>query len=133
MTQKSDIGNLGEDISCLYLKDAGFKVLYRNYRQKWGEIDVIAKAKDKTLVFIEVKTMVTNLKLGLVPEDQMTSAKLRKFKRTAQLFAGFNEKLIDENKGWRLDVLSILLPDEYYLSNLTQLYKSCVIKHYENI
>ena len=51
---KRKIGNLYEDKSCEVLKKEGYKILERNYRNRYGEIDIIAE-KDLELVFIEVK------------------------------------------------------------------------------
>ena len=50
---------------------------------------------------------------SLKPEDQMPPAKILKFKRTAQLFAGEREDLINTKKGWRLDALAITVPNNY--------------------
>ncbi|GAH24418.1 unnamed protein product, partial [marine sediment metagenome] len=44
------------------MKEEGYFILDRNYRNRYGEIDIIAK-KDKCLIFIEVKTR-TNLDYG---------------------------------------------------------------------
>lgn len=135
MTQKSKLGKLGEDIASAYLYEKGYKIIQRNYRQKWGEIDIIAKAPDKTIAFIEVKTMFgVEEESGLVPEDHLTKAKLEKLKRTARLFAVEHGDLVDEQKGWQLDLVAItvLRPvDEH--ETLTNIYKDCVVKHYENI
>ena len=57
MTLRSELGRQGEDIACDFLKENGFLILLRNFREKWGEIDIIARDKDKTLVFVEVKTV----------------------------------------------------------------------------
>lgn len=126
MTKKSELGQLGEDIACEYLKDKGFKIIERNFRRPWGELDIIAKAPDRTLVFIEVKTMRPGT---LKPEDQMTANKIIKFKRAASLYAGHNHELINEKKGWRLDLLAITVPDY----PLTICLENCDIKHYENV
>ena len=48
------IGNQGEDLALKYLQDQGFQLLYRNYRTRHGEIDLIMQDKD-TLVFVEIK------------------------------------------------------------------------------
>lgn len=118
MNSKQFIGKLGEDKACDYLINKGYKILFRNYWKPWGELDIIAKAPLNILVFIEVKTMRQNGN-ELLPEDNLTAAKLKKLKRTAQLFAGFNENLIDPKAGWRIDLIAILLDKE--------------IHHYENI
>ena len=127
---KSEIGKLGENIACRYLVENGYKIIERNFRQKWGELDIIAKAPDKTLVFVEVKTVAGVEKLHtqnennnqISAEDQLTRAKLTKLQRTASLYAGHRPELIDDNKGWRIDLLALTIND-----------KSYVIKQYENI
>jgi putative endonuclease len=47
-------GKKSESIAVKFLKKQGYKILEQNYRNKLGEIDIIAKDK-KTLVFVEVK------------------------------------------------------------------------------
>jgi len=47
-TEKQIIGNLGEDIGCKFLVKRGFLIKDRNYRKKWGELDIIAE-KDNLL------------------------------------------------------------------------------------
>lgn len=48
-------GRLGEDAAAEYLKSNGYKILKCNYRNKMGEIDIIAR-KGEDLIFTEVKT-----------------------------------------------------------------------------
>lgn len=49
------IGKLGEQLAADYLEKAGYRILQRNYRCRFGEIDIIAKEGD-TIVFVEVKS-----------------------------------------------------------------------------
>ncbi|HEY4498322.1 MAG TPA: YraN family protein [Candidatus Paceibacterota bacterium] len=125
MTRKSELGKLGENLATDYLKRQDYKILERNYRQPWGEIDIIARSPDKTLVFVEVKT-VSNL--GITPEEQVTKAKLRKLQRTASLYAGQYPQTVKDNRGWRIDLVAVS-----FNSDLTDTGKAFVIKHYENI
>jgi putative endonuclease len=122
MTYRSNFGKLGENKACEYLVDKGFKVIERNYKENWGEIDIIAIAPDKTLVFVEVKTTMDSGPDSITPENQMTASKIKKFKRTASLYAGHNQKLVDDSRGWRLDLVA-----------LTKTGNNFVINHYENI
>ena len=43
------LGDLGEKLACEYLVKNGYKILGRNYRITFGEIDIIAKKKFKLL------------------------------------------------------------------------------------
>lgn len=126
MTYKSEIGKIGEDLACEYLKGKNYKIIERNFRKKWGELDIIAKNPAKVLVFVEVKTLRFGNNpaiAGLKPEDNLTTAKLKKLKKAASLYAGHNQNLIDDKKGWRIDLIAISLLDngQYQLN------------HYENI
>jgi len=51
-------GDAGEDAALAYLQDQGLRLLVRNYRtpgRGGGEIDLIMRAPDSTLVFVEVR------------------------------------------------------------------------------
>jgi putative endonuclease len=136
MTYKSQIGKLGEDLACKYLINEGYTIIERNFRRKWGEIDIIAKNPANILVFAEIKTMqsgnpamrgkhcrIAELPDSLKPEDQLTVAKYKKLKRTSELYIGFHQELIDENRGWQIDLIAIdIYADDKYS-----------IRHYENI
>ena len=54
-----EIGNKYEDKSVKILVKEAYKILERNYQNRFGEIDIIAE-KDKEIVFIEVKYRKTN-------------------------------------------------------------------------
>jgi putative endonuclease len=48
-------GKKGEAIAARHLKRCGYKIVARNYRNKVGEIDIVAR-DGETLCFVEVKT-----------------------------------------------------------------------------
>lgn len=50
-----ELGTLGENLAAHYLHDRGWVIHERNYRTRYGEIDLIAR-EGETLVFVEVKT-----------------------------------------------------------------------------
>ena len=54
MATKREIGVEGEDMATKALKKKGYRIIERNYRSKFGEIDIVAEEKG-CLVFIEVK------------------------------------------------------------------------------
>ncbi len=49
------VGKAGEEAAVRYLLQQGYHILERNYRCRFGEIDLIAR-DGRTLVFVEVKT-----------------------------------------------------------------------------
>ncbi len=121
MTQKSETGKLGEDVASKYLIQKGYKIIERNHRQKWGEIDIVSLDPKGVLVLVEVKT-VSGYDPYISSEDQMSHSKIEKFKRTSYLYANNYFKNRDDSNGWQLDLVTINLNG-----------KDCRIKHYENI
>jgi putative endonuclease len=54
--EKDALGRWGEDLAAQHLSAAGMTVLARNWRCREGEIDLVARDLDGTIVFCEVKT-----------------------------------------------------------------------------
>jgi len=101
------IAILGEDKACEYLKKLGFKIIERNFRKGYGEIDIVAidqSEKEKVLVFVEVKTRTSN-SYGS-PLEAITYWKLKSLIKTAQYYKMTHRNLPD---ALRIDAVSVLL------------------------
>ena len=111
----TSIGKLGEEISIIFLKQKGFLILEKNFHSRFGEIDIIAK-KDKTFVFVEVKTRSSSM-FG-TPAESVTRSKLAKLIKTADYYC-FLHKCGLENM--RFDVLEVFLPEKRvnHIENVT--------------
>lgn len=113
-------GRRGEDIAWAYLKQRGYKILERNYRCHYGEIDLIAR-DGETIVFVEVKSR-RSAAFG-APEDSVGLAKQKKISTVALCY--LKEKGLFDRPA-RFDVLSvfnsaseqkiILIPDAFDLA-----------------
>jgi len=97
------LGNQGETHATKLLIKNGYKIIERNFRKPWGEIDIVA-LKDGVLIFVEVKTRKSR-KFGM-PEEAVTPRKIAKIKRVGELYMKLNPGL---PKKARVDVVSILL------------------------
>ena len=104
MTEKTQkIGEIGERLATKFLEQKGFVIIDRNYRTRFGEIDIIAKDK-KELIFVEVKAKNTS-RFGK-PYEMVTKRKKRKLRMTAKSY--LQDSRIDSgNTPWRIDVISI--------------------------
>lgn len=120
MTPKQKRGNRGEDLAAEYLIAKGHTIIDRQHRKPWGELDIVAKAGDGTLVFVEVKAMGAGGG-AFTPEGNMTAAKVMKTKRAALAYANANPKL--SGRGWRIDVIAIDLEGDAARD----------LRHYKNI
>jgi len=95
------IGRSGESEAVTALEGAGYRILARNYRNPFGEVDIIA-AEGDVLVFVEVKTR-SSLRYGL-PRDAITAAKHRKLARTASHYLMANTAA---DCAYRVDVVEV--------------------------
>lgn len=83
-TKNLEIGNLGEGIAVEYLRSKGYTILARNWRNKHGELDVVAR-KDSFVVAVEVKTR-SSLNFG-APLEAITSTKVVRLRRLLAAWA----------------------------------------------
>jgi putative endonuclease len=52
---RHQLGSAGEQLAAEHLVRRGFRIVERNYRTRWGELDIVA-FDGRTLAFCEVKT-----------------------------------------------------------------------------
>ncbi len=100
---KQNIGKLGEDITVKYLLKHGYRILERNYRKPWGEIDIIAK-KGGILTFVEVKTQKSGFEWR--PEENVNFHKKQQLKRIISTYLKESQIYGVE---WKVDVVAIEL------------------------
>ena len=100
-------GKIGEDIATEFLKRKGAIIKERNFRGKFGEIDIIAFFNTTEIVFIEVKSR-SSCKYGF-PAEAVDKIKQNKIRKTAQ------EYIIRNNLNRvsiRFDVIEIYMNDK---------------------
>lgn len=108
--RRNILGRKGEDLAVAHLLKEGYRLIERNYRNNFGEIDIIAldlSQKIPTLVFIEVKTRKNDLFSH--PSEAVTRKKQMQISRVAMAYLAKNN-LAD--RAARFDVMAILLPDD---------------------
>lgn len=103
-------GFLGEEAASKYLQKLGYSILERNFKKRYGEIDIIAidptsaSGREKTLVFVEVKTRRSH-DYG-APLESITPWKLKSVIKTAQYFVLTHKKMPEL---LRIDAVSVVL------------------------
>ena len=102
MTNKQQkFGEKSENLAAWFLRENGYKIIEQNYRNRIGEIDIIAQDK-KTIVFVEVKSR-RSIRYGS-PKWAVTPQKQRKISMVA-LYYLKTTKQIDAKA--RFDVVAI--------------------------
>ena len=83
MVSKISFGKAGEIYASRYLIKKGYRIIEKNYRCRFGEIDIIAE-KNNVIHFIEVKTR-RSLHYG-APEESIDPKKINKLKFVSEFF-----------------------------------------------
>lgn len=100
---RSEIGALGEQVAAQHLEGLGLRVLARNWRCRYGELDLIAvDDAARTVVFVEVKARTGDGFGGLA--QAVTPVKVRRLRRLAGLW------LAGQHDSWaalRIDVVGV--------------------------
>lgn len=111
----SSVGRRTEDIAAAYLESKGYRVISRNFRTRFGEIDLIANHED-TLVLVEVKYRRNE---DFAPaEEALTAAKQKKLWRAGRVAAA----RLGPGKNIRFDYLALVGSAD-----------TPEIRHYENV
>ena len=106
-------GYYGEKIAANYLKKHGLTLLDRNYLKNWGELDIVAKNKDR-IHFVEVKTLSYETRELLEkaiftkswrPEEQVHHKKIHQISKAITSWLSENSWEGD----WQIDVIAIRL------------------------
>ncbi|MGC9602452.1 MAG: YraN family protein [Minisyncoccia bacterium] len=107
-TEKRRKGDIGEDVTCKYLENKGYKVVERNYLKPWGEIDIVAE-KGNILSFVEVKTVTCENLSGnnMRPEENFHINKLKRLHRAIQTY--LLQHKVPESKPWQIELACVYL------------------------
>jgi len=93
-------GQQAEDLALTYLKQQGLILIQRNYRSRYGEIDLIMQDKEH-IVFVEVRFRSSNQYGGAA--SSVDIHKQRKLIKCAQQYIANTHNRL----GFRFDVLAI--------------------------
>lgn len=82
-------GDQGEALAGRYLEEWGYTVLDRQWRCRFGELDIVAKSPDGVLCFVEVKRRGPG-SIGL-PREFVDGRKQQRLRQAANLYMGFHD------------------------------------------
>lgn len=108
-------GQLGENIAVTYLQNKGYRIIERNFKTNFGELDIIAENKG-FLIFVEVKYR-TSLYFG-EPYEAVNTRKLHKLRQLVDFYYVTRKPFLSP----KIEILSI-----------AKLEKEIHIKHIQTI
>ena len=103
MAKHLETGKRGEQLATEYLETKGYKILERNWRHSYAEVDIIARHGD-ILVFVEVKTR-SNDRFSK-PEDAIDEKKEDFIASVAPVYM----EQIGHEWEIRFDFISVVIP-----------------------
>ncbi|MGP1480529.1 MAG: YraN family protein [Hoylesella enoeca] len=102
MAQHNELGKWGEEQAAAFLKDKGYTICDRNWRDGHRDLDIVALNEDQTtMVFVEVKTR-TSAELQ-EPETAVDKKKIRSIANAAHRYL----KQSDTDYDVRFDIISV--------------------------
>lgn len=101
---RKNFGDSAERVAAMHLEQNGYRIIARNVRTRYGELDLIAEDADG-LAFVEVKARRT--RSHGAPEEALTPRKQLKLVQLADAFIA--ENTIFADKAWRIDVVAVEL------------------------
>lgn len=102
-TENKELGAMGENLACDFLRAKGYEILEQNWRFGKGELDIVARMGNE-LVFVEVKTRETDF-FG-DPADFLSNRQQKMLVETADAFLRYRPQLDLES---RFDVMGIVV------------------------
>jgi putative endonuclease len=106
MSGNRETGIFGENTACSYLQDSGYIILQRNFRTRFGEIDIVGR-DGRHICFVEVKTRKST-NFGM-PREAVDGYKQSRIKNIAQLFL-VKKRIF--NTSVRFDVVEVFLDED---------------------
>lgn len=100
---KRQIGAIYENMADEYLRKKGYRIVEKNFRTHYGEIDRIVRDKDNTLVFVEIKYRASEA-FG-DPLEAVDMRKQKRISRTALYYYTYHGYA--DNIPCRFDVIAI--------------------------
>lgn len=104
MGKSKELGLWGEEKAARFLIRQGYSIVTRNYRSRYGEIDIIAE-NEEYLVFAEVR-LRKDVRFG-TPEETVDQRKQQKLRLTAECYL----QEFPTTRQPRFDVLALYAKD----------------------
>lgn len=84
-TAKRIFGDKGEEFVANYLRKNGYVISAKNYKSRYGEIDIIAE-NNNMILFVEVKTRSKEAAKFISPAECVSDEKQQRIIATAQYY-----------------------------------------------
>ncbi len=121
-----DVGDLGESLAVDYLQKKGCKIIARNWRCRFAELDIIATDPDNTLLIVEVKSSKTIIdkSADFFPEIHFNATKRNRVRAAGLYYANAQKDPTNKDGGFRVDLICV---------DIDQDKKGFRIRHYKNV
>ncbi len=105
---RAEFGRMAEDMALRYLQKHDLALLARNFRSRFGEIDLIMR-ENNTIIFVEVRSRKNSAFLH--PVETIDNSKRNKIRKTSQVF--MQKTSVLNHCNWRFDVITLIGRSEH--------------------
>lgn len=112
-------GAAAEAAAAAMLIQKGYRILERNWRSRYGELDIIAETEG-TLVFIEVRSRSGISSYG-TPSESVNARKMMQVRSTAEQYIHYKRYY---DRPVRFDVISIILQDDMTAASMDHIHNA---------
>lgn len=109
---RQGLGRTGERLAAEELIRRGYRIVERNYRCRYGEIDLVAE-DGADLVFVEVKTR-RGMAYGM-PEEAINGRKRQKLMQVASFYLDVHACA---DRAWRIDAVAVQMSQQGRLQEI---------------
>ncbi len=96
-------GKWAEELAAHWLEIKGYRIIERNFRTRFGELDLIVRSPDGVLCFVEVRSGKNTS-----PEFVLAKLNWRKYQRLHRTAEAFLAKFYPEQQLCRFDLVAVI-------------------------
>ncbi|WP_274651560.1 YraN family protein [Paenibacillus humicola] len=84
LSRRREVGRIGEEAAAERLRQGGYEILHRNWRCRFGELDIVAR-RGETVIVAEVRTRTSGGRFGTASES-VDFRKQRRVRTLAEIY-----------------------------------------------
>ena len=127
LTEKRELGNVGENAVADLLKKNGYKITKKNYVANGHEVDIIAENKEY-ICFVEVKTRTEGAKnpYDMLPKEAVDLKKQQSIIKAARVYSAS----VGGKKKFRFDVAEVYLNQKRKVEKINYIENAFTLQTY---
>jgi putative endonuclease len=95
-------GTIGEERAVSFLVKSGHEILSRNYRSRYGEIDIVCQSNSGIIIFCEIKNYKKHAMVS--PVEKVANGQINRLRRVGEIYLSRTKRSFS---GARIDIILV--------------------------